>query len=398
MAQWKKIIVSGSDAELNSLNVDNGVTGSLQGNATSASTVNITNTATDNASYNLAFVTGSSGNQAIRVDNNQLAWNPSTNTLTIGEQTTTGVTGSLAFTALDGGANFNNLIKIVPPILEGVLENTTVNLTLPSATGTIALISDIAANANLSVSGSTQNSTVNLATQALTIQGARPAVSTTVAGNAVVSVNVRDASGDDDGLISTGSQSFAGEKQFLGNIVVGTATERRDIVFNTVDAQPAPSQIILRPGNDLSVGNITVTIPQITGTIVVTEGAQTINGVKTFSDNVIIGGDLTVQGDVTTLNTTNLLVEDRYILLNSGSAGGVNKGGIVVDGGGGVGKAFILGETSGRWGFTGSLAQNATTATPDAFAAAVVTSDIVEYQKVGNIRIDEGTGEIFIYA
>ncbi len=116
----------------------------------------------------------------------------------------------------------------------------------------------------------------------------------------------------------------------------------------------------------------------------------------TIKDNLVVDGDLTVQGDVTTLNTTNLLVEDRYILLNSGSVGGVNKGGIIVDGGSGTGKAFILGEASGRWGFTGSLAQDASTATPDAFAAAVVTSDIVEYQQVGNIRI---SGEdIFIYS
>lgn len=116
----------------------------------------------------------------------------------------------------------------------------------------------------------------------------------------------------------------------------------------------------------------------------------------TIAGDLTVSGDLTVQGDVTTINTTNLLVEDRYILLNSGSVGGVDKGGIIVDGGSGVGKAFILGEASGRWGFTGSLAQDATTATPDAFAAAVVTSEIAEYEKAGNIRID---GEdIFIYS
>jgi hypothetical protein len=121
-----------------------------------------------------------------------------------------------------------------------------------------------------------------------------------------------------------------------------------------------------------------------------------ISGNATIGGNATITGNLTVDGTTTTLSSVNLLVEDRYILLNSGSTGNVDKGGLIIDSGDGTGKAFILGEASGRWGFTGSLAQNATTATPDAFAAAVVTSDIVEYQKVGNIRV---SGEdIFIYS
>lgn len=145
-----------------------------------------------------------------------------------------------------------------------------------------------------------------------------------------------------------------------------------------------------------SVGTLNIGADNAGGATVVNIGSST--STTTIKDNLVVDGDLTVQGDVTTINTTNLLVEDRYILLNSGSVGGVNKGGIIVDGGSGVGKAFILGEASGRWGFTGSLAQDATTAVPDAFAAAVVTSEIAEYEKVGNIRIDTATNEIFIYA
>jgi hypothetical protein len=116
----------------------------------------------------------------------------------------------------------------------------------------------------------------------------------------------------------------------------------------------------------------------------------------TITQNLTIGGDLVVQGSVTEIQTTNLLVEDRYILLNSGSIGNIAKGGIVIDSGNGSGKAFILGESSGRWGFTSSLAHNSTTATPDAFAAAVVTTDIIEYRQVGNIRVEDG--EIYIWA
>lgn len=113
-----------------------------------------------------------------------------------------------------------------------------------------------------------------------------------------------------------------------------------------------------------------------------------------------ITGDLTVEGDVTTLNTTNLLVEDRFILLNSGS-GAPTQGGIIIDEGSGTGHALIYNNTAERFGFTGSLGHSAASATPDAFASAVVDidaghTDVPEYQKNGNVKIDSGT--IFIYA
>lgn len=44
-------------------------------------------------------------------------------------------------------------------------------------------------------------------------------------------------------------------------------------------------------------------------------GDQTIAGVKTFSNNVIVTGDLTVNGTTTNINTTNLVVEDKNIVL-----------------------------------------------------------------------------------
>lgn len=46
MAEWKKVIVSGSDAQLNQLEVDNGITGSLSGSATTSLTSSITQTQT----------------------------------------------------------------------------------------------------------------------------------------------------------------------------------------------------------------------------------------------------------------------------------------------------------------------------------------------------------------
>jgi hypothetical protein len=119
----------------------------------------------------------------------------------------------------------------------------------------------------------------------------------------------------------------------------------------------------------------------------------------TFS-SLILTGDLTVQGTTTSIETANLLVEDKFILLNSGSAN-PDQGGIIIDEGSGTGHAFVYNNSAARFGFTSSLASNATTVTPDAFASAVIDidaghTDIAEYQKNGNIKTDSGV--VYIYS
>ena len=115
-----------------------------------------------------------------------------------------------------------------------------------------------------------------------------------------------------------------------------------------------------------------------------------------ITQNLTVGGDLVVNGTQTLVNTTNLLVEDRFILMNSGSAAG-DGGFIVQTEAGFTGAAFGWDDSEGRFGLQigTKLAQNATAITPDAYAAAVVTSDDANYQKNGNIRVD--SGEIYIY-
>lgn len=54
--------------------------------------------------------------------------------------------------------------------------------------------------------------------------------------------------------------------------------------------------------------------------VVLTEGVQTINGAKTFSSDVVMSGNLTVNGTTTSLNTTNTNITDALITLNKGGA------------------------------------------------------------------------------
>jgi len=138
-------------------------------------------------------------------------------------------------------------------------------------------------------------------------------------------------------------------------------------------------------GTGVSVAADSISIGQAVGT----------SDNVTFN-NVTVDGDLDVNGTVTTIQSTNLLVSDRFILMNSGSASG--DGGIIIQTESTAsGSGFVYDDTESRWGYQQGtkLAQDASTSTPDAYAAAVVTSDDANYQKNGNIRVE--AGEIYIY-
>ena len=136
-------------------------------------------------------------------------------------------------------------------------------------------------------------------------------------------------------------------------------------------------------------------------------GNRTFSGTVNVGTNLVVTGDLTINGTTTTLNTSNLLVEDRFVLLNSGSAD-PDEGGLIIDEGTGSGHAFIYDAGDTRWGFNASVAQDATTANTTAYAAAIVDLDNTahstaygttpaEYDKRGNIKIDT-SDDIWIYA
>ena len=132
------------------------------------------------------------------------------------------------------------------------------------------------------------------------------------------------------------------------------------------------------------------------------EGTGTIQGVGTTNNvtfanitatNITATGNLTVQGSVTSIETTNLNVDDQFILLNSGSVGAADAGIVAYDDGPSLG----WDESEGRWALdaTGST-WNQTTITSDAYIAAVkIGATDANYEKAGNLRVDGG--EIYIY-
>ena len=89
------------------------------------------------------------------------------------------------------------------------------------------------------------------------------------------------------------------------------------------------------------------------GTVVRTSGDQTVSGEKTFSDDLVIGGNLTVNGTTVTVNTETLFLEDNIITLNYGTTGSpTENAGIQVDRGDAADVFVTYNEASDQWQFT----------------------------------------------
>ncbi len=125
-------------------------------------------------------------------------------------------------------------------------------------------------------------------------------------------------------------------------------------------------------------------------------------GVK-MSGNLVVEGDFTVNGDTTHQNATNLLVEDKFILINSGSSA-TGDGGIVVGSGSAYsGSAFAWDDSANRWGvqYDTQLGSSMTTSTPEAYSSLYVLSantGSATYKVKGNIRVDDSDESIWIYS
>ena len=132
-----------------------------------------------------------------------------------------------------------------------------------------------------------------------------------------------------------------------------------------------------------------------------------LTGAMTISSNLTVSGNLTVTGDTIEQQVTNLNVEDKFILLNSGSSTIGDESGIIFGGSGGgamTGSALIwngdYNSNDGRLAVANNVASNATTATVAYYVGGVFlgnTSNAASAQAdhPGNIRIE--SDEIYIY-
>lgn len=255
----------------------------------------------------------------------------------------------------------------------------------------------------------------------LTVDNATIALNsgTTFNGSGAVTISVKDGGIDADALAS----SVAGAGLAGGGGTVLSVGAGSGITANANDvavtaAQTAITSLInsslTKIGTatdqeyvDFSTSNEVNVKVNDTERLSVTAAGVDITGAATISTNLTVSGNLTVAGTTTEVQTTNLNVEDKFILLNSGSSTATDESGIIfggANGAAGAGAALVWNgdhnSNDGRLGVANAVDSDATTATVNYHLAGVFagsTSDAATAQAdhVGNIRVE--SSEIYIY-
>ena len=122
-----------------------------------------------------------------------------------------------------------------------------------------------------------------------------------------------------------------------------------------------------------------------------------------MAGNLTVEGDFVVNGSTTQANVDNLLVKDKFILLNSGSAASGDAGILAGSGSAYSGSSFVFDDSADRWGtqHDTQLGSTMTTSTPEAYASLYVlnaNTGSATYTVKGNIRVDDSDESIWIYS
>lgn len=132
----------------------------------------------------------------------------------------------------------------------------------------------------------------------------------------------------------------------------------------------------LQTGGDFTTNqsaNETITI-DVDGTVVRTSGTQSIGGDKTFSNNVVVTGNLTVNGTTTTVNSNEVNIGDSIIVLNFDEAGTPSQdGGIEIERGTSDNAKWVWDEGNDKWT---AYTNNGTTDSLAAVQASTFTGDL----------------------
>jgi hypothetical protein len=352
MAEWKKVVVSGSQAELNSLTLDTALVGGSGGTGLLQAALNAGSVG-DSLVLN-AGKTGFELSTDAGGDVTTAQLNASSSTLQSnidGKQAT--VTG--AATTITGA-------------------DLTVSRALSSnASGKVAVATTTLAELNF-------------------VNGVTSAIQTQLDAKGAGDVTTAQLNASSSTLQSNidGKQPLDSELTELATMASNTAAALADLSNTEVGVLDGASAGTVANSKAVvygAAGEVTATSLSVTG-------------------NASVSGNLTVAGTASFQNAENLAVADKYILLNSGSSSTGDGGFVVQQATNGTGELFGYDKdsgTGGRWGV--ATAFNADTAgdfTPAAFMSNVVvgSDDTVPtgtYAKKGNIFIGDSENEIWIY-
>ena len=317
MANWKKVIVSGSNANLTAIQVDNLTSGQVVigggvGSNLSTTAINGTGTIVATTGATGVVITGSFTG-SFKGDGSGLTGIPATisNAVTFGE--------GLNSTSYDGSV-------AVTVAVSGAAQLTDNAITKWNNTDNKFVVSSL-----------TDNGTTVTGATSIQLSGASSILTGSFTGS---------FKGDGSGLTGLSSAStltisasvYNGQPLTSGSIALATQGLTVKGTQNEVDAAVSGQTITIGLPSDVTISN-----------------------------NLIVTNDLTVNGTTTYINVTDLYVEDKFILLASGSATN-GDGGIVIDRGTYAAGNISFGFDSGtnRWGYQDGIADGTNTIDPTA--------------------------------
>jgi len=417
MASWKKVIVSGSVAQLAAVSASIGFSGSFFGDGSGLSGVAGSFPATPLGGSSLQttkffvndgaskFVSGSQVANYVYSGVSGDATIAAGGALTIGanavegsmlnsnvaDGTTTQLTGNQlvvlkvpnALTAGSGllsGGTFDGAAartfsvdsgSFLPYISGAVFSTVSGDITVTSA-GVAAIGTGVIVNADVNASAAIAYTKLDFAGSS---HVSASSLSPGAQGEVAITVNGVAQTAVDLGLQTTDSPSFAGVT--ADNIRIGI-TGANEI--------------------DTTSGNLTIDSAG---------GLVTIDDNLSVTGNATISGDLIVSGTASFQNTQNLLVADRFALFASGSVATGDGGIVIQQATQNVGELFGYDSGAGRWAYTSSFSANSSTFTPAAYAGVVeFTAGNPSVDPLyggssngyGTIFVNTSNGDIFIYS
>ena len=391
MAEWKKVIVSGSVAELSKIVVDGHVSASLF----SGSFVGDGTGLTGVSSFT---VSGDTNNRVITADGAGNGVGEANLTFDGSTLTVTGATSITGETTL-GDASDD------PTTIYG---ETVKLLNVPTGTDNTVLV---------------LNSENNIVTDEID-----PRVWGTTLVDAANGVNNRLATfSDADSINGEANLTFDGNiLGVTGTVNASSTISGSGLQLTAVPAGTDNTVLVLNAaggvvsdeidsrvwGSTLIDGSLTSgRVPYASDANTIQDSTNlTFNGTTltanavSVTNDLVVGGNLTVTGTTTELQVTNLNIEDQFILLNSGSTGADT--GIIFGGSGGSanqGVALYYDNDGSRLTYISaeSIAANATSADHTAGGYVTIAYDVdtagqTPVEAVGNIKIDGGEAYIFV--
>lgn len=395
MATWKKVITSGSAAELSQLNIN--------------SNQQIT------ALQSTTYLTGSFTGSFIGDGTNLTGV---TATAVFPTIQTTPILSTTKIFSNDGATNTYVFTgQITASTYAGVTGDITIGTDGTSAIGSGVIVNgDINASAAINYTKlNYTGSTILSGSNAITIAGTSTALGGTIsqatilAGSTVLSGSITSNLTGTGVLSGSNAITIAGVSTALG----GTITQATILASSGVWSGSAqlPSGIISSSATGTSQAQISLNGVDVNINGLRTSSTPTFSGLNITND-VSITGNLSVAGTASFTNTDNLNVKDKFILINSGSSTLADSGWITQYNVDGSGSAFYLEASStgtyGRFAVAYDAIGTSTSITPDEYVvtARVSASAATPANPTwggssngsGNMYINSLNGDIYIYA